>query len=299
MVKIVQDIVKKSLLDSKTYGRGNPKKKLVVHQTGNTSKGADAKMHANYQHNGAGGRQASWHIQSDDKVIIQSYPFDYKCFHASTGDAPNGGNMTGIGWEICINSDGNYIKSIELAAEGIAQVMKQEGIPMSGLVRHHDEDPKKQRCPQQLMEGKDGVTWDKFKSMVQAHLNGAKPTPPQKAPVAPKKASAEQVAQDIANGKGGWGNNPERAKKLTKAGYDAKAVQARVNDILKPKAKPKPKPKPKAPSVNVESLAKQVVRGYDTKGRRIPNGVEARAKHFGISLDAMRNVQKRVNQMLR
>ena len=112
---------------------------------------------------------------------------------------------------------------------------------------------------------------------------------------APKKKTAEQVAQDISKGKGGWGNNPERARKLTKAGYDAKAVQARVNDILKPKPKAKAKPV----SVNVESLAKQVVRGYDTKGRRIPNGVEARAKHFGISLDAMRNVQKRVNQMLR
>mgnify|MGYP003533936595 CR=1 FL=1 len=167
---------------------------------------------------------------------------------------------------------------------------------MSGLVRHHDEDPKKQRCPQQLMDGKDGVTWDKFKAMVEGHLKGndIKPTTPQKAPEAPKKASAEQVAQDIANGRGGWGNNPERAKKLTKDGYDAKAVQARVNDILKPKTKPKAK----APSVNVESLAKQVVRGIDTKGRRIPNGVEARAKHFGISVDAMRKVQKRVNQIL-
>ena len=242
MVTIIQDLVKQSLLDSKTYGRGNPKKKLVVHQTGNTGKGADAKMHAKYQHNGAGGRQASWHIQSDDKVIIQSYPFDYRCFHASTGNAPNGGNMTGIGWEICINSDGDYIKSLELAAEGIAHVMKQEGIPMSGLVRHHDEDPKKQRCPRQLMDGKDGVTWDKFKAMVEAHLNGTDevPTTPQKAPEAPKKVSAEQVAQDIAVGKGGWGNNPERANKLKAAGYDANAVQSRVNDILKGKTKTVP-----------------------------------------------------------
>ena len=33
---------------------------------------------------------------------------------------------------------------------------------------------------------------------------------------------------------GKWGNNPERAKKLTEAGYDAKAVQDRVNEMLKP-----------------------------------------------------------------
>lgn len=51
-------------------------------------------------------------------------------------------------------------------------------------------------------------------------------------------------------------------------------------------------------AVNVDSLAKQVIRGIDTKGKRIPNGVSARAKHFGISLDDMKKVQKRVNQIL-
>lgn len=46
-------------------------------------------------------------------------------------------------------------------------------------------------------------------------------------------ASAESVAQDIAAGRGGWGNNPERANKLKVAGYDASAIQKRVNEILK------------------------------------------------------------------
>lgn len=172
MVTIKQDIVSNSLLNNKTYGTGNPRTKLVVHQTGNTDKGADAQMHADYQHNGAGGREASWHIQSDDKEIIQSYPFTYRCYHASTGNSSNGGNMVGIGWEIAINSDGNYTKAIELASEGIAQVMKQENIPMSGLVRHHDEDPKSQRCPRQIMDGQEGITWIIFKNMVKGHLDG-------------------------------------------------------------------------------------------------------------------------------
>ena len=51
-------------------------------------------------------------------------------------------------------------------------------------------------------------------------------------------------------------------------------------------------------AVNVDSLAKQVIRGIDTKGKRIPNGVSARAKHFGISNADMRRVQKRVNELL-
>src|SRR5690625_3294009 len=148
-----------------------------------------------------------------------------------------------------------------------------------------------------------GVSWNDFYKQVERYYNaykkgtsdqvksldGTQGTSTPKPTPKPKK-SAEQVAQDISKGKGGWGNNPERAKKLTKAGYDAKAVQARVNDILKPKPKPV--------AVNVESLAKQVVRGIDTKGRRIPNGVNARAKHFGISVATMNKVQKRVNQLL-
>lgn len=76
------------------------------------------------------------------------------------------------------------------------------------------------------------------------------PKEPVKAPEAPKKASAEQVAQDIAVGKGGWGNNPERANKLKAAGYDANTVQSRVNDILKVKTKAStPSKKPSGPKI--------------------------------------------------
>lgn len=126
----------------------------------------------------------------------------------------------------------------------------------------------------------------------------AETKPAVKTPPKLKKKTVEQVAQEIADGKGGWGNNPERARKLKAAGYDAKAVQNRVNDIIRQREGVRTRPSPIRPSVNVESLAKQVVRGIDTKGRRIPNGVEARAKHFGISVADMQRVQKRVNQLM-
>ena len=107
-----------------------------------------------------------------------------------------------------------------------------------------------------------------------------------------QKETAEQVARNIAFSSHDWGNNPERAKKLNKAGYDAQWVQGRVNTLLKDKGA-------SAPSVNIESLAKQVVKGVDSRGRRIPNGVNARARHFGISVADMNKVQARVNQILR
>lgn len=46
------------------------------------------------------------------------------------------------------------------------------------------------------------------------------------------KKTAAQVAQEIADGKGGWGNNPQRAEKLKAAGYDPDEVQKLVNAIF-------------------------------------------------------------------
>jgi len=61
-------------------------------------------------------------------------------------------------------------------------------------------------------------------------FHGSRPSGGSK--TAPEKDSAEQVAQDIANGRGNWGNNPQRAQKLKEAGYNATAIQNRVNEIL-------------------------------------------------------------------
>lgn len=54
------------------------------------------------------------------------------------------------------------------------------------------------------------------------------PTPSPE-PVNPQK-SIDEVAREVIQGK--WGNNPERKKKLTEAGYDYDAVQKRVNELL-------------------------------------------------------------------
>lgn len=45
------------------------------------------------------------------------------------------------------------------------------------------------------------------------------------------KQSNEVIAQQVINGQ--WGNNPERAEKLKKAGYDPNTIQAIVNQKLK------------------------------------------------------------------
>ena len=46
----------------------------------------------------------------------------------------------------------------------------------------------------------------------------------------PKKSILE-IAKEVINGL--WGNGAERKEKLTAAGYDAKEVQSKVNELLK------------------------------------------------------------------
>lgn len=87
-----------------------------------------------------------------------------------------------------------------------------------------------------------------------------------------QKKTAEQVAQDIANGRGGWGNNPERARKLMSAGYDPEFIQDRVNQILGYKS--------------VKELADEVERGLHGNG-------EQRKKSLGSRYD---EVQAEINR---
>ena len=47
------------------------------------------------------------------------------------------------------------------------------------------------------------------------------------------KKSNEEIAKEIIQGKGGWGNGADRVNRLTAAGYDYSAVQALVNKMLR------------------------------------------------------------------
>ena len=51
------------------------------------------------------------------------------------------------------------------------------------------------------------------------------------APAPAPTKSVDELAKEVIDGK--WGNNPERKKALTEAGYDYDAVQKRVNEMLK------------------------------------------------------------------
>ncbi|AVK98627.1 hypothetical protein FCT18_22050 [Lysinibacillus sphaericus] len=140
-----------------TYGKGNAKKFIVVHETDNTRSGADADAHARLQYNG-NSRSASWHYTVDDKEAVQSFEHAWRCWAAGSTT----GNNQGIQVEVCVNGDGNYPKAMQNAAELVAKIMKDENIPISNVVQHNYFSGK--NCPRNVREGK--ITWSQFITMV-------------------------------------------------------------------------------------------------------------------------------------
>lgn len=86
----------------------------------------------------------------------------------------------------------------------------------------------------------------------------AKPsTPSSPHPSTPAKKSVTDIAKEIISGKGGWGNGPERIRKLMAAHYDPSKVQAEVNRLLHDDHKATG---PKGPKT-YKQLADEVYRG--------------------------------------
>ena len=191
MVQIKQMIVSKSIQNRLTYGGKNPVKYIMIHQTANTSKGANAYMHAKLQANG-NSRQASWHYQVDADNIYQSFPDTAQAWHAGNRYY----NQNSIGIELTVNSDGNYIGTVEHGAELVKYLMNKHNVPISNVIRHKDASGK--YCPRELLDGKNGINWAKFKQMVQG-ASTPKPTPskPSK-PATPSKPSTSKPASNTA-----------------------------------------------------------------------------------------------------
>ena len=136
---------------SKRRNKGNIQA-IVIHDTGNTSKGAGALNHKTYL-DGAS-RQGSAHYYIDDKEIIQTIGDSRVAW--SVGDTwghknnPNRlkdlNNYNTISIEMCINEDGNYKQMYYNTVELVKNLMKQLNIKR--VVRHYDITGKS--CPNHL-----------------------------------------------------------------------------------------------------------------------------------------------------
>lgn len=125
------------------------------HETGNSNRGADAEMHANWLHAGAAGvpdAQVGFHFVVDDRKIIQLLPVNEVAWHAGDGSGP--GNYSSIGCELCVNSDRSAIKAEANAAALAAGVMEALGIAQDRLRTHYSwvkGKPGAHFCPEKIL----------------------------------------------------------------------------------------------------------------------------------------------------
>ena len=160
--EMLLNIIKKQM--AYNYSRRNQKiKYIVIHDTGNTSLGADAKAHYNYFNGGNRGSSADVFVDENNVMIVNDYN-KYYSWHCGDGRGKYGiTNANSIGIEICINQDGNFEKAVKNTVEFVKGLMEELNINTNHIVRHYDASRK--NCPQSFSKN-NWKRWEQFKEKI-------------------------------------------------------------------------------------------------------------------------------------
>ena len=141
-------IINKKLIRYNFSGRyGAEIKYIIVHDTGNTNKGANALAHYNYFNSGH--RNASAHYFVDSEQVVQTVEDFHSSWHCGDGKGKYGiWNSNSIGIEICINSDGSFENTLVNTHNLILYLMDKHKICKKNVLRHYDASGK--ICPRSL-----------------------------------------------------------------------------------------------------------------------------------------------------
>ena len=136
-------------------------KYIVLHETDNVDKGANAKCHANYLVRNSD-YPKSWHYTVDSKEIYHHVPDNEVAYHA----ADKIGNLNGIGIELCVNKDGDFEKTFENATKLVAYLLKEYDLDIEAIKTHQDFSGK--YCPRNILKNN---RLEEFKEKVLNLLN--------------------------------------------------------------------------------------------------------------------------------
>lgn len=136
---------------------------IVLHETDNFSPGADAAAHANFLSGlTENDEPRSWHYTVDDHQIYHHLPDDEAGYHASDRLEEHGGNLNGIGIEMCVNEGGDYEQTLENAVQLTAKLMIEYRLDIGDVKKHQDFSGK--ICPARLIEND---RWEEFLKRVE------------------------------------------------------------------------------------------------------------------------------------
>lgn len=150
----------KQIAYNRSNRNGNEIKYIVIHDTGNSKKGADAENHYKYFNGGNRNSSADFFVDDKQVLCVNDY-YKYYTWHVGDGKGKYGiTNSNSIGIEICVNSDGNRQKAIERTIVLVQQLMVELNIPIERVVRHYDASRK--NCPASMKEN-NWAEWYEFK----------------------------------------------------------------------------------------------------------------------------------------
>lgn len=143
---------------------------IVIHETDNWSKGADAKAHATAMKNG--NLAGTVHYYVDSKSVYQTLNHSDGAWAVGDGKGKYGiTNRNSINIEICVNPETDYYKAVDKAEQLAAQLLKQYGWGTDRLKRHYDASRK--NCPRRIQaEGR----WPEFVKKTAAYMAGTTST---------------------------------------------------------------------------------------------------------------------------
>lgn len=197
----------RSLISNNNSYAGQKPAYIVIHNTDNYAKGANAKAHAKAQHDG-NFKGYSAHVYVDDTEAYQALPYNRGAWHVGVN---YGGRLFGtvnnrnsVGIEMCVQAGYNYEKAFQNTVQVCKQLMKQLGIPADRVVQHYDVCAK--NCPSAIRAKGD---WNRFKQLIGAKTD----TPTVDKYYRTRKSWADSKSQIGAY------KSLENAKKEWKQGY--------------------------------------------------------------------------------
>lgn len=181
---------------------------VVIHETDNWAKGANARAHATAMKNG--NLAGTVHYYVDSQECYQTLEHQDGAWAVGDGHGKYGiSNLNSINIEICVNPESNYYLAVDRAAELAAMLLNQYGWDTSHLKRHYDASRK--HCPRRILD--EGL-WDNFVKCTASYMK-------KQGVVAPAAAPLYRVRKTWKNSKSQLGAYAVlgNAKKNCPSGY--------------------------------------------------------------------------------
>lgn len=237
------DIIK-MITKKKCYVGQNKPAYVVIHETDNWEKDADANAHARAMSNG--NLDANVHYYVDSKSIYQTLEHSDGAWAVGDGKGKYGiTNRNSINIEICVNPETDYYVAVDKAEQLAAFLLKQYGWGTDRLKRHYDASRK--HCPRRILD--EGL-WTSFVEKT-AYYMGI----PEKRNYLRKGDSGDEVKQlqqnliklgyncGAAGADGIFGNATEKAVKafqkdngLTEDALAGEKTQNQIKNLLQKKS---------------------------------------------------------------